>query len=263
LSNQEENVQTLNGLGLTRCQAKVYLTLTSLGRADVKTIWKNSGVARQEIYRTLDELQKKGVVIKVIAAPTQYEPVPIEDGTTILLDLKAHEYCEAEARTKKLLQRLKAPNEKQIPEDEGKCIMVSGAAAVSRFLKSYADVQRSYYNILSWEALCRALNMWESWFKTLSEKLEKGIKIRIITSKPENEDGALTKIRTLKKKGDINVKYLSQTPPLTFAIFDDKEAIFAIQQKLIPSDSANIWTNNKSLVRIVQMCFEKYWHDSD
>ena len=49
----KRDAETLVAIGLTSTEAKVYLTLESLGKANAKTIWKNSGVARQDIYRIL------------------------------------------------------------------------------------------------------------------------------------------------------------------------------------------------------------------
>ncbi|MCW4047841.1 MAG: hypothetical protein NWE99_09855 [Candidatus Bathyarchaeota archaeon] len=57
----DECVQTLMGLGLTLLQAKTYLALATLGKADVKMISKASNVARQDIYRVMPVLQKLGL----------------------------------------------------------------------------------------------------------------------------------------------------------------------------------------------------------
>ena len=58
---QKEQIQTLMAFGLTSLQAKTYLALAKLGKADVKTIAKVSKVARQDIYRIMPTLQKWGL----------------------------------------------------------------------------------------------------------------------------------------------------------------------------------------------------------
>ena len=47
---QDEHIQTLIGFGLTLLQAKIYLNLAKLEKADVTTLSKASNVARQDIY---------------------------------------------------------------------------------------------------------------------------------------------------------------------------------------------------------------------
>lgn len=94
----EEDAETLAAIGLTSTQAKVYLTLASLRQAKARTIYKNSGVPRQDIYRILTELEGKSLVEKIIAAPTEFRAIPLQDGLSVLLKHKAHEYKEIEKK---------------------------------------------------------------------------------------------------------------------------------------------------------------------
>jgi sugar-specific transcriptional regulator TrmB len=59
---QDEEVQTLTCLGLTLCQARVYLALARSGMSTAKTISKVSKVTREDIYRIMPTLQKLGLV---------------------------------------------------------------------------------------------------------------------------------------------------------------------------------------------------------
>jgi len=85
---QDEHIQALMGFGLTLLQAKIYLNLVKLEKADVKTLSKASNVARQDIYRIMLTLQKLGLTEKIIAKPTMYKATPIKEGLSILLQNK-------------------------------------------------------------------------------------------------------------------------------------------------------------------------------
>jgi sugar-specific transcriptional regulator TrmB len=63
-------------LGLTSLQAKTYLALVTLGKANVQTIAKASNVARQDVYQVMPTLQKLGLGEKIIAKPIIYEATP-------------------------------------------------------------------------------------------------------------------------------------------------------------------------------------------
>ena len=104
---QTEDINGLACLGLTVLQAKVYLTLVNQKKATIKKISQISGVARQEIYRVICELQERGLVEKVIAKPTEYIPVPIQDGIKILVDRKHKESSESNKKAMKLLKKYK------------------------------------------------------------------------------------------------------------------------------------------------------------
>jgi sugar-specific transcriptional regulator TrmB len=56
----DHDTEALIALGLNSTQAKVYLALLSLGQSKAQTIWKTSGVNRQDIYRTLNDLEEEG-----------------------------------------------------------------------------------------------------------------------------------------------------------------------------------------------------------
>ncbi|MEM4733518.1 MAG: helix-turn-helix domain-containing protein, partial [Candidatus Bathyarchaeia archaeon] len=75
----KEDVQTITKLGLTTSQVKVYLSLLQQKKATAKTISNFSKIARQEVYRVLSDLYEKGLVEKIIAKPTEFKAVPIED----------------------------------------------------------------------------------------------------------------------------------------------------------------------------------------
>ena len=82
---KNEDIEALVCLGLSTLQARVYLALTNLGRANTKSLAKNSNVARQDIYRITAELQELGIIEKIIAIPNEYRVTSLQDGIKILL----------------------------------------------------------------------------------------------------------------------------------------------------------------------------------
>jgi sugar-specific transcriptional regulator TrmB len=85
LSN-DETIYLLMDLGLTCSQAKAYLALTVLKKAEAKKIARVSCIARQDIYRIMPELERIGLVEKLIATPVLYGAIPLYEGA-----LKLHE----------------------------------------------------------------------------------------------------------------------------------------------------------------------------
>ena len=82
--NQEEHIQTLTNLGLSFLQAKTYLNLAKLEKADVRTISTISNVARQDIYRIMPTLEKLGLAEKILGKPNMYKANPIKEGVSLL-----------------------------------------------------------------------------------------------------------------------------------------------------------------------------------
>ena len=63
--NEDRLVNTLKQVNLTDKEARVYLSLLSLGNTTAYKIAEHSEVKKPTVYVTLDELRKKGLVLKV------------------------------------------------------------------------------------------------------------------------------------------------------------------------------------------------------
>ncbi|MDA0208527.1 MAG: hypothetical protein O3B64_03980 [bacterium] len=64
--------ETLESLGLPKKEAKVYLALLELGKANIATLTKVAGLPRSTIYSTLEPLERKGLVFSFIQRKTNY-----------------------------------------------------------------------------------------------------------------------------------------------------------------------------------------------
>lgn len=258
---QDEDAQTLAGLGLTVSQAKVYLALLKLEKATGKTLSQHSKVARQEAYRILAELQEKGLVEKIIASPTVFKTIPLEDCLHLLIERKKTEISEIQKKATKLLQQFKEKNSKNtLQEEESQFILVpEKEASLRKFTNTIANTKTSCDMILHWE--CFRYGMiedTETWKKTV----EKGAKIRFIVYKSEDEKAVSQIVQMLKEKGSFNVRYISRPPPATLAIFDKKKTSITTSPTPNPLETPHLWSNNPGLIAIFQDYFELMWRTS-
>jgi sugar-specific transcriptional regulator TrmB len=94
-----------------------------LKTADVATIWQNSKVARQEIYRVLDELHNIGLVEKIVATPMKFRALSLNDGLSILLKQRYNKYIEIKKNAEKISKKLTRVENTTGPFEEGKFII--------------------------------------------------------------------------------------------------------------------------------------------
>jgi sugar-specific transcriptional regulator TrmB len=256
-----EEIQALTKLGLTVLQAKVYLTLAKSGKTTIKIISQASKIDRSDVYRIVSKLQEKGLVEKIITTPNTFKAVPIHDGLPMLLRRKAEEYNEIEAKAKELLQKYEKNNEeKPLQEDVCQFILVPKKEASRRkFTNAIENTQTSCDMILHWE--CFRYGMTED-TETWKKAVEKGVKIRFIVYKSEDEKAVSRIVQILKKKGSFKVRYIFTPPPTTISIFDKKETIITISPTPHPRETPNLWSNNPSLIAIFQDYFELMWRAS-
>jgi len=258
LQVQGEEVQTLTELGLTVSQAKVYLELLALEKATGKTLSKRSKVARQEAYRILAELQEKGLVEKIIAMPTEFKPIPIEDCLHILIERKKSELSETEKKAARLLQRFKGKNSKNAPqEEESQFILVPGKGAYfQRTRKVFENAQTSVDAVTT-------LKRFQSITLILDEELKKalkrGVRMQIITEKPEDENSLPERIKALEQDPLYRIRY-ALTPPLApLMIIDNKEVTIVTSASADLDESPTLCSNNPNLVAVFRDYFEKAW----
>jgi len=252
----EEYVKTLMGLGLTLLQAKTYLALTKFGIADVKTISKVSNVARQDVHRIMPELQKWGLVEKIIATPTRYKAIPLKSGLSTLLQQKVEENTELQEKTKVLISNFEENfgSGTAIQEKELQFIITSERTLFHKRISDATDAaQTSKDAILTLEG-CRAILFHH--YNHLKKALNRGVKIRMITEKTEDIQSIQKSTRDLTKNPLFQVKYTCAPPPVCMMIFDSKDVHLRMEKGAVPS----FWSNNLNIVNLSMRYFDELWN---
>ncbi len=247
-------------MGLSSSQTKVYLALATLGKATGKTVWKCSGVARQDIYRVLAELLDKGLVEKTISRPTEFKAVPMYQGIDLLLTRKNNEYKKIEEETKKLLQRIRENQEKENPfEDKEQFYLVPAKdAAWQTIKKSVTNAKKTIDAVFSWKQFLQLTTTQED---DIAESIKRGVKYRWVVDKPEKESNLPCVARTYLESDSCQFKIgIPNSPEAALAIFDQNEVLVSTESQMpFYLDSAILWSNNASFVGSMQHYFSLMW----
>jgi len=255
MTQEDEPTQTFINLGLSYLQAKVYVTLLKIGGvgAEVRKIANFSAIARQDVYRILPTLQKMGLVEKVIANPTMYRPLPLEEGISILMKMKTEQYQDTQKKAKLVLENFVTP---QIlhKEDTSQFIITSAKALfLKRVSEDIAKAESTIDIIYSHERL-RTIVF--HGFNELRKVTAKGIKVRAISCKTDDEH--LDKnLQILSKSTSFELRFIKQGIPVGLVIFDNKEVNIRTMNTIVPS----LWTNNPNVVKLSKFYFDCLWED--
>lgn len=256
MENQHK-ILTLTRLGLTSNQAKVYLALFRAGLSTAKTISKNSGVARPDVYRVMATLEKLGLIEKIISAPYKFRAISIHDAFAILMDRRVKETSELQETTREILKKFENNNARTaLKEDETRFSLFSEQVAVRRKGKTLENVQRSFDVVTSRRNPHSVIfiNM-----KKIAEDLQRGVKIRVIIDKPDEEKLVLDVIKHLKKYSTFKMRYLPNATKALMSIYDKKEAWVCTCTHPVLEKCPTLWTNNPCLLSILQDYFEMMW----
>lgn len=260
---EEETTQILTKLGLTSAQAKVYLTLLKLQKATAKTISNSSKVARQEVYRILVELEKKSLVERIIAVPTEFKPVSIENGLSFLIGEKRKEISEIQKEVNKLSAKLRTllkPRENkrgtsQTGESEFVLIPESKALLL-RMEKALDSTQTNIDVIYPKEPFLQVLfNLSDK----VKDALERGVKIRCLLNEPLDESSWSATVQAIAENPLFEIRIIHETPKENFWIYDQKEVLVSTcpvhDYKQVPV----LWTTATPLIGISENYFNTLW----
>jgi sugar-specific transcriptional regulator TrmB len=242
-------------LGMTTQQAKVYLSLSKLEQATVKTIAIDAQMARAEVYRVIPELQKSGLIKKIITTPISYKAVQLSEGLSILLHEETEKHKEKLSNAEQFLQKFRNHNREKPSQENSKYYLTTGLKAVTReYLIDLQKTQESKEGIISWRAI---LHLVGRDFEYLEEALERGVKFRYITHIPEGEKMPQN-IQTLKKTGSFEIKSASVIPKAELDIYDKK-----IVHIIIPGSGVKeievLRSDNPAVVDLLQDYFDMKW----
>ncbi|MFB3888581.1 MAG: TrmB family transcriptional regulator [Candidatus Bathyarchaeia archaeon] len=258
---KDQDAQILKQLGLSACQAKVYLALLFLGKTQGKNLWRCSGVARQDIYRILQELQEKGFVEKRLdVTPAEFEAVSIEDVVSILLMHKLKEYQQVKKNTIDLIKKVQKKQGTQFPEE-----------AQFRFIVQKAQAQRRKKCIQAAKEHLDVVTTWERFVQVMSEQmgslkgsLRRGVAHRWVVTNPANKSEIPKTAQRYLRNPHCKIRFLAHfSPEVAFSLYDGKEMLIATNAgKPIYADAEVLWSNNASLAAIVQRYFDSLWAEA-
>ncbi len=95
--------KTLTTLGFTATDAQVYVYLTTEGLQKARDIAEALKLYRRQLYRSLENLQRKGIVNASPENPARFSAVPFEKILELLIQTKKEQHKELQENREELL----------------------------------------------------------------------------------------------------------------------------------------------------------------
>ena len=255
--SKEKGSELLTQIGLTKIQAKIYLRLLSLDEANARTLTRETNVPRQEVYRALDDLQKKGFIEKIIASPHKFKATPIDYALQILMIKHTQQCKETQEKIKKFLRENQSCLLEKPQKQEYQLVMIEGRERLLQLIRLEHDNAQQSVEIAS--TLERWLHILDSCYESYMKALANNVKYRVVIEKRRGKSDFPEKVKTLLAKPTFELR-LSRVPLKTnAAIFDQKEATINFLPNKPLAESPVIWTNHPSFMEMCRDHFEKIW----
>lgn len=220
---KEETLNMMIKLGLSVLQSKVYLALLTIGQGDAKCISNLSGVPRQDIYRVLTELHKRGLVDRILASPNQYRACHMKDAVSWLVQRKEEEIAEMKETGKVLISEFattpEGANQETKRDKEKFPIMICNRDAIIRTVRdAIENTERSIDSIRTFKKMMQGARILN---RSYQKALDRGVVIRWLTEKPESGFALSKETLGLLRKPNLKTKYLAAAyAESRFSVFD-------------------------------------------
>jgi sugar-specific transcriptional regulator TrmB len=255
----ETHVETLEKLGLTQLQAKIYLATLTLQRATAIKISTAANVARPDVYRIMPSLEELGLLRKIITTPTMYEATPLRNACQLLIQKKRDHYTQIQRESEELIRQYTEKSYPQTPDivDDSFSIIASKELWHDKFSAIVRASQVSIYVIGEWTCLASlALNDPQIYL----DPLQRGLAIKLITNK--TTDQRITDVwRDLdsRKFSNLEIQLIEERPPINGMIFDRKTATMCVHSTSDSELTPNLWSDNSEFVKVMVGYFENLW----
>ena len=250
-------VEVLVGLGLTRRQARVYLSLLKACNSKIQTIAGPSLVHRQEIYRVLDSLMQMGLVQRNVSVPITYTPTPIEEAIKMLLQQKTSQLETVATQAKLLSERLRPFGTSQAAVDLRPCFgVVFEGDRGRKFHKTILNSNVVIDAVTSWKRFRQLSIHFDGQLQNL---LKQGLAIRIETEKPANLHLPKWVNTAAANYPNFKIKTTPNLPATGVTIFDAAQVAIAFNPNVSLTKGPELWSTNPSMVSLCQTYFNAMW----
>jgi sugar-specific transcriptional regulator TrmB len=262
----EQLVEKLSKIGLSRSQAKVYLSAVSLGPAGVGEISKVTNLHRQDIYKLLPRLENLGLITKTLGKPVIVEALSVENAVSNLVAMQKKKIEEnanhLKAAEKELITTLKKRQDELRPKQKPEFLLISAPeAAWNRAQMSIENARTHYDTLITKEVIIKFASVFRKGFRTLAKN---GVRSRLIIGADKCEDSIERAIEKMRPhKGEFTAKITGKNCPIEhYSIVDHREAWLGTQKGTATSSiSPTLWTTDKNVVSLFEEHFEATWNN--
>jgi sugar-specific transcriptional regulator TrmB len=259
----QELKERLCELGLSVNQTKVYLSIFRHHITGVHNISKETNLHRQDIYRILSDLEKKGLIIRKLSHPLKVEAFPIEEGFRNLVAGEKNKYTEKmrtiEAKAQQLACILTEKYQQLKPEKEEPTFdLLTKEEAIANLGRVHIEKCRKRYWIATTGDVF--LHYTPLRAEVAPALIENNVEVRILLHSIKNKELLEKTIRKENvRKGNIAIQCTDEFMLKSLAIYDS-EVMVAMQTESKPFSVSALKTDESSLLKVFESIFESAWN---
>ena len=248
----------LTAFGFTREEAEVYIFLTAMGPTPARVVARRFSINRMKAYRTLKDLEDRGLIQRIAGRPVQFAATPPEEVLRRSIDDAKQTLSGLEGDEEKVLEELaRLRGQEQNVAEEPRFRIYQGRQQVYEFLSQMGDRVDEKMNLVTTSLDLLRLSLWGV-DDRLIEMSRRGRRVRLLVPVEEADLGEVEKLA-----GHFEVRHISLDTPMRFALVDDKEILTSVamddSMSMTTNDDTALWTNSPSFISAIKIFYESLW----
>ncbi|MBM7622674.1 TrmB family transcriptional regulator [Sporohalobacter salinus] len=228
IKNREKVIDQFTNMGLTKYDAKTYITLLQYPDSTAYKISKNSDVPQSKVYEAVKNLVSKGLAVSKKENPVHYSPLPVEE----FLKRYRNSVEESISFVKDNLENLQ----------QNKIDYVWHLESENQIKNKIEEIIDEANDTLYLEIWNEQLQIF---YDQLKEAEKRGVKIVLVVYNIENCDIGKVyyhQMKEMKEHANKRGKWLT-------IVKDEKESLFGVFKQ---NNNYAVWTQNESFMLLAE-----------
>jgi sugar-specific transcriptional regulator TrmB len=248
----------LKEFGFTEFEAEIYVFLSALGPTPARVVARRFSISRMKAYRTLKELEERGMVNRIMGRPYKFVAEPIDKVLKQQIESireRLSHLVENEEKIKEDLDRLS--NVEPSILEEPRFRIYQGRQQVYELLTQMCErVIKEIFIVTTSSELLR-FSFWgiDNRLKNLTQK---GTKVRLLS---QVDDSNIKEVEELMES--IEIRHIILPSPVRFVTIDDNENLTSVamddSMSMTTQEDTGLWTNAPSFTSVMKVFYEALW----
>lgn len=253
--------QRLTGFGLTKAEAEFYVFLTSMGPTPARVIARRFDINRVKAYRTLKELEDKGLVNRIMERPIRFTAQPIENILQNKIEKTRETLNDLKANQGRIIEDIKRLRdvETSLPE-EPRFRIYQGRQQIYELLANMCDRVENEIRILTTSSDFIRFSLWGIDTR-LAKLAQTNKKVRVLI---EIDESIIEEVEEVQR--DFEIRHLSVPSSVRFVTIDNGEALTSVamddSMSMTTQNDTGLWTNASGFTAAMQVFYDALWDDA-
>lgn len=239
--------------------------MVQLGIASIREVSKVSEIRREEVYRMLPDLEKLGLIEKVLGKPLKIKATPLNVALSLLIE---HEKQQSKDKLSSLIDKKETflndfhsySLQLERKDDEANfSLIILREAVISKGASMFEAAERGMDIVTSLDGIRMFQNIISDYDEVVKKAISKGVKLRIVLSTSEHSDSVLRIVGEYQEL--MELRYSNQ-PLNHYTIVDYEEALISTSTDPLLGNTPYLWTDNRNLIEILKVDFDRVWNTS-